>query len=99
MRISVNHRALETAAQDMVAKARQAKDVLDRLDQDVRSDVLAWGGRAKDAYLPAKQQWDTSMLAMLDHLQQAAVSVDSSNAEYLRTDRANAGLFDAIAKR
>jgi WXG100 family type VII secretion target len=84
------------AAQDMVAKARDVKGVLDRLDEDIRNDVMAWGGEAKDAYLPAKQQWDASMLAMVTHLQQAAAGVDSANAEYRRTDQVNAGLFEGI---
>jgi WXG100 family type VII secretion target len=96
MRISVNHSALEVAAQDMVAKARDIKGVLDRLDQDIHTDVMAWGGQAKDAYLPAKKEWDASMLAMIDHLQEAANGVDEANAEYRRTDQVNAGLFEGI---
>jgi WXG100 family type VII secretion target len=99
MRISVNHRALEIASQDMVAKAREIKDVLDRLDDDIRTDVMAWGGQAKEAYLPAKQQWDSSMLAMIDHLQEAAIRVDNANAEFHRIDCVNAGLFQAIPRR
>jgi WXG100 family type VII secretion target len=98
MRISVNHRALEVAAQEMVARARDIKGVLDRLDQDIRSDVLVWGGQAKEAYLPAKQRWDASMQTMITHLQRAAAGVDDANAEYRRTDRANAALFEGIPR-
>ena len=98
MRISVNHGALAIAAQDMVTKAREIKDVLDRLDEDIRADVMAWGGQAKDAYLPAKQQWDATMLAMINHLQEVALGVDEANADYHRTDRVNAELFGGMPK-
>ena len=54
--ISVNHKALELAAQDMVAKAKEIKGVLDALDQDIHNDVMQWGGQAKASYVPAKQQ-------------------------------------------
>ena len=59
--ISVNHKALELAAQDMVAKAKEIKGVLDALDQDIHNDVMQWGGQAKASYVPAKQQWDNSL--------------------------------------
>ena len=59
--ISVNHKALELAAQDMVAKAKEIKGVLDALDQDIHNDVMAWGGQAKASYIPAKRQWDESL--------------------------------------
>ncbi len=98
MIISVNHQALEIAAQDMVAKAREIKGVLDSLDQDIRNDVMAWGGQAKSAYLPAKAQWDESLVAMINHLQDAATGVGQANVEYHRTDQHNAGLFEGIAK-
>jgi WXG100 family type VII secretion target len=70
--ISVNHKALELAAQDMVAKAKEIKGVLDALDQDIHNDVMQWGGQAKASYVPAKQQWDNSLFAMIQHLQDAA---------------------------
>jgi WXG100 family type VII secretion target len=96
MTISVNHQALEIAAQDMVAKAREIKAVLDGLDQDIRNDVLAWGGQAKAAYLQAKQQWDASLVAMIEHLQDAATGVGHAQAAYRETDQSNAGLFEGI---
>lgn len=98
MTISVNHKALEIAAQDMVAKAREIKGVLDSLDQDIHNDVMAWGGQAKAAYLPAKQQWDASLVAMINHLQDAATGVGNANVEYHKTDQNNAGLFEGIPK-
>jgi WXG100 family type VII secretion target len=98
MAITVNHQALEIAAQDMLAKAREIKGVLDSLDQDIRNDVLAWGGQAKAAYLPAKAQWDESLVAMINHLQDAASGVGNANAEYLKTDQHNAGLFESIPR-
>ena len=70
MTISVNHKALELAAQDMVAKAKDIKGVLDPLDQDIRNDVMAWGGQAKSAYIPAKTQWDQSLVAMINGAEQ-----------------------------
>jgi WXG100 family type VII secretion target len=82
----------------MVARARDLRGVLDRLDQDIRSDVLAWGGQAQESYLGAKQQWDASMQAMVDHLQRAAAGVDEANEEYRRTDRVNAELFGGIPR-
>ena len=96
--ISVNHKALELAAQDMVAKAKEIKGVLDALDTDVHNDVMAWGGQAKAAYLPAKQQWDASLVQMINHLQDAATGVDNANTEYHKTDLNNAGLFQGIPK-
>jgi WXG100 family type VII secretion target len=96
MTISVNHQALGTAVHDMVAKARDIKAVLDALDQDIRSDVTAWAGQAKAAYVPAKQHWDDSMLTMIQHLERAAAAVDAANADYYRTDRSSAGLFEGI---
>ena len=59
----------------VVAKAREIKGVLDALDQDIRNDVMAWGGQAKAAYLPAKAQWDESLTQMINHLQEAATGV------------------------
>ena len=97
--ISVNHRALEMAAQDMVAKARQIKSVLDTLDADIHQDLMVWGGQAKTAYVSAKRQWDESLVEMVTHLQRAANGVDDANAEYLRTDRDNADLFQGIPRR
>jgi early secretory antigenic target protein ESAT-6 len=96
--ISVNHKALELAAQDMVAKAREIKGVLDALDADIHHDVTAWGGQAKAAYLAAKRQWDDSLLQMTNHLNDAARGVDNANAEYHRTDLENAGLFQGIPR-
>jgi early secretory antigenic target protein ESAT-6 len=98
MTISVNHKALELAAQDMVAKAKDIKGVLDSLDQDIRNDVMAWGGQAKSAYIPAKTQWDQSLVAMINHLQDAATGVSNANSEYYTTDQKNAGLFEGIPK-
>ena len=98
MAITVNHQALEIAAQDMLAKAREIKGVLDSLDQDIRNDVLAWGGQAKAAYLPAKAQWDESLVAMINHLQDAATGVGNANVEYHQTDQHNAGLFESIPR-
>ena len=96
--ISVNHKALELAAQDMVAKAKEIKGVLDALDADIHHDVMAWGGQAKAAYVPAKRQWDHSLVQMISHLQDAANGVDNANTEYHRTDLNNAGLFQGIPK-
>jgi WXG100 family type VII secretion target len=96
--ISVNHKALELAAQDMVAKAREIKGVLDALDQDIHNDVMAWGGQAKASYIPAKRAWDDSLVSMIQHLQDAATGVGNANAEYIKTDVNNAGLFQGIPK-
>jgi len=96
--ISVNHKALELAAQDMVAKAKEIKGVLDALDQDIHNDVMQWGGQAKASYIPAKQQWDNSLFAMIQHLQDAATGVGNANVEYHKTDLNNAGLFQGIPK-
>jgi WXG100 family type VII secretion target len=96
--ISVNHKALELAAQDMVAKAKEIKGVLDSLDADIHNDVMAWGGQAKSAYLPAKKQWDDSLVQMINHLQDAATGVSNANSEYHHTDLKNAGLFQGIPK-
>ena len=96
--ISVNHKALEIAAQDMVAKAREIKGVLDSLDQDIRNDVMAWGGQAKASYIPAKTQWDESLTQMINHLTDAATGVGNANVEYHKTDANNAGLFQDIPK-
>jgi WXG100 family type VII secretion target len=96
--ISVNHKALELAAQDMVAKAKEIKGVLDALDEDIHNDVMQWGGQAKASYVPAKQQWDNSLFAMIQHLQDAATGVGNANAEYHKTDLNNAGLFQGIPK-
>ena len=96
--ISVNHKALELAAQDMVAKAREIKGVLDALDQDIHNDVMAWGGQAKASYIPAKRAWDDSLVLMIQHLQDAATGVGNANAEYIKTDVNNAGLFQGIPK-
>jgi WXG100 family type VII secretion target len=98
MAISVNHKALEVAAQDILDKATQIKDVLDRLDADIRNDVMAWGGQAKAAYEPAKKQWDEQLLLMIKHLQDASNGVTNANAEYYKTDQNNAGLFEGIPK-
>ena len=96
--ISVNHKALELAAQDMVAKAKEIKGVLDALDQDIHNDVMAWGGQAKASYIPAKRAWDDSLVSMIQHLQDAATGVGNANAEYIKTDVNNAGLFQGIPK-
>ena len=96
--ISVNHKALELAAQDMVAKAREIKGVLDALDADIHHDVMAWGGQAKASYIPAKRQWDDSLVQMINHLQDAANGVNNANTEYHKTDLNNAGLFQGIPK-
>jgi len=96
--ISVNHKALELAAQDMVAKAQEIKGVLDALDQDIHNDVMRWGGQAKASYVPAKKRWDDSLFMMIQHLQDAATGVGNANAEYQKTDLENAGLFQGIPK-
>jgi WXG100 family type VII secretion target len=96
--ISVNHKALELAVQDMVAKAREIKGVLDALDQDIHNDVMAWGGQAKASYVPAKQKWDESLTQMINHLNDAATGVGNANVEYHKTDASNAGLFNDIPK-
>ena len=96
--ISVNHKALELAAQDMVAKAKEIKGVLDALDQDIHNDVMAWGGEAKRSYIPAKRAWDDSLVQMINPLQDAANGVNNANAEYHKTDLDNAGLFEGIPK-
>jgi WXG100 family type VII secretion target len=96
MTISVKHQALELAAQDMVAKAKALKGVLDNLDNDIHNDVMSWGGQAKAAYLPAKAKWDSSLTAMINHLQDAANGVGNANVEYATTDKKNAGFFEGI---
>ena len=72
--------------------------VIYALDQDIHNDVMQWGGQAKASYVPAKQQWDNSLFAMIQHLQDAATGVGNANAEYHKTDLNNAGLFQGIPK-
>lgn len=98
MTISVKHQALELAAQDMVAKAKALKGVLDNLDNDIHNDVMAWGGQAKNTYLPAKAAWDQSLTQMINHLQGAANGVTNANVDYSMTDKKNGELFDGIPK-
>jgi uncharacterized protein YukE len=82
----------------MVAKATVIKAVLYARDADIHNDVMAWGGQAKSSYIPAKQQWDASLVQMINHLQDAANGVNNANAEYHKTDLNNAGLFQGIPK-
>ena len=98
MAISVNHKALEVAVQDMLDKAKQIKDVLDNLDRDIQNDVMQWGGQAKAAYFTAKKAWDEQLVQMINHLNQAATGVGNANTEYYRTDQSNAGLFEGIPR-
>ncbi|MEO6512354.1 MAG: WXG100 family type VII secretion target [Nocardioides sp.] len=94
--ISVNHKMIDQAVVEMIARAKDVKNVLDELDRDISNDVMRWGGRAKESYVPAKAKWDQSMAEMITHLSNTATTLDQANVDFGTTDSKNAAMFDGI---
>lgn len=94
--ISVDHKMIDLAVQEMMARAKAIKEVLDNLDTDIRNDVMAWGGQAKSSYVPAKAKWDAQMIEMMNHLSTSGTTLEQANIDFGTTDSKNAALFDGI---
>ncbi len=93
----VNHQQLDEAAANLLTTAHRLRGTLEAMAAEVKPHVDAWGGQAKEGFYDAKRRWDTQMDGMIVLLGQAGAQVDTSNADYLRTDARSAQGFSIRA--
>lgn len=91
--IRVNHGVLSTASQDLTAAAQRIQGIVDRLEADLNRHQHGWGGDAKEAYLPARLQWQGAIDDMRVLLTDLGVAVDTSNQRFLEADLRGSSLF------
>ena len=91
--IRVDHGALDQAAADLKATARQIESRLNELEDELRPLASDWTGSAKESYRQAKNTWDTAMSEMIQLLEQVGIAVSTSNSEYKAADNRGAGRF------
>lgn len=91
--IRVNHGVLDTASQDLTAAANRIQAIVDRLESDLDRHQHGWSGDAKEAYLPARRQWQGAIADMRVLLTDLGVAVDTSNRRFLEADLRGGALF------
>ncbi|MEV6523341.1 WXG100 family type VII secretion target [Longispora sp. NPDC051575] len=89
----VDFAALQAGSADIAAAVSKLTASLDLLNQHAAPLVATWDGDAKVAYAARQQKWTTAADDIKTMLNAIKTAVDTSVGEYLRTEKANTGLF------
>lgn len=85
--------ALQKASADIQKALNILHSQLEQLEDDARPLVATWDGEAKQAYEVRQAKWRSASQDLQNMLREIKVAVDESAADYLNTEKKNAGLF------
>ncbi|CUR60655.1 putative ESAT-6-like protein [metagenome] len=91
--LKVNHGGLDVAAADLDTAASRLEVTLRDLESGLNARQVGWSGAAKDAYLPAKAEWNAAISAMRLLLLHLGRAVAVSNEAYAAADLAGSHRF------
>ena len=93
MDLKVNHSGLDAAAADLTAASARLEQSLRDLESGLNARQVGWSGAAKDAYVPAKAEWNAAISTMRLLLLQLGGAVASSNEAFVAADLAGSHRF------
>jgi WXG100 family type VII secretion target len=85
--------ALQQASGDIQKALSTLESQLSQLERDAAPLVASWDGDAKQAYEQRQARWRTASQDLQAMLRDIKIAVDESAADYLNTEKKNAGLF------
>jgi 6 kDa early secretory antigenic target len=91
--LKVNHGGLDLAAADLRAAGQELQRIVEQLESRLNSRQESWTGSAKDAYVPAKAQWNSAIHGMQELLLQLGQAVDNSNLAFAAADQSSGRRF------
>jgi early secretory antigenic target protein ESAT-6 len=91
--LRVTHGALDLASTDLNTASQNLQKLIDDLESELNKRQQSWTGTAKDAYIPAKAQWNGAISDMRQLLFDLGQAVDKSNQSYLQADLQGSKLF------
>jgi early secretory antigenic target protein ESAT-6 len=91
--LKVTHGNLDLASTDLDTASKNLQTLIDDLNRELDKRQQSWTGSAKDAYVPAKAQWNGAISDMRQLLFDLGQAVDHSNQSYLAADLQGSKLF------
>ena len=91
--LKVNHGGLDVAAADLTAASARLEETLRELESGLNARQVGWSGAAKDAYVPAKAEWNAAISTMRELLLQLGQTVARSNEAFAAADLAGSRRF------
>jgi WXG100 family type VII secretion target len=91
--LKVHHGNLDLASTDLTTASKNLKTLITDLESELNKRQASWTGSAKDAYVPAKAQWNGAINDMQELLFDIGQAVDQSNTAYLNADMQGSKLF------
>ncbi|MBX7269466.1 WXG100 family type VII secretion target [Micromonospora sp. Llam7] len=89
----VNFAALQQASADIQRALNTLDAQLGQLERDAAPLVADWSGEAQSAYEQRQARWRNASRDLQLMLRDIKLAVDESAADYLDTEKRNAGLF------
>jgi len=89
----VSFPALQQASADIQRALNALDSQLNQLERDAAPLVASWGGEARQAYEQRQARWRAASQDLQGMLRDIKIAVDESAADYLNTEKKNAGLF------
>lgn len=97
MTLRVNHGQMMIAAENLKKAANKIDVRLNELETFVQNEISkGWTGDQKDAYDIAKRDWDKVIADMKTHLELQSAQVESTNQEFVLTDKMRAAAIGGI---
>lgn len=90
----VDHSSLDSIVSDLKAAVNAIESRMGELEKDLNPLQEQWIGSAKDQYQISKAKWDQAINEMQQLLADTAMTVDSSNTEYIAADNRGAKSFE-----
>ena len=91
--LKVDHGGLDLASTDLNTASQNLEKLIEDLESQLNKRQASWTGSAKDAYVPAKAQWNGAINDMRQLLFDLGRAVDRSNQAYLAADVHGSKLF------
>lgn len=91
--LKVHHGNLDLASSDLTTASKNLQTLITDLEAELNKRQSSWTGAAKNAYVPAKAQWNGAISDMKELLFDIGQAVDKSNMAYLQADMQGSKLF------
>ncbi|WP_412540891.1 WXG100 family type VII secretion target [Longispora sp. K20-0274] len=89
----VDFAALQAGSSDIAAALAKLTASLELLEEHAAPLVASWDGEARQAHAARQRRWTAAADDLRSMLTAIKGAVDTSMGEYLRTEKANTGLF------